>query len=79
MSVREDRQVHAVCPDGTEVVRYDVAGKWYAEPASGTRRALSITEAATLASQPDADVRFGLGGGVSFDRKVRRLRRAPAS
>lgn len=65
-----DRRVHAVLSDGTEVVRYDRAGKWYLE--KGDVRQKVTLDAAARASLADAEaqVRLGISGGKAFDAKV---------
>jgi len=66
-----DRTVHASYP-GMEIVRYDKAGKWYAEPTSGGQRDhLNIQEAVYLAIAQGAQWFPGRQGGLAFDRKMR--------
>ncbi len=69
-----DRRVHASLADGSFVVRYDRAGKWFHEwPNKWMRsRRLTLQEAVDLATEPGARVNLGLSGGLSFDRKVER-------
>lgn len=67
-----DRRVHAVLPDGSEIVRYERAGKWWVE--KSVRRPVSLTEAVTLAVERDAVVYSGKPGGGTFDARVRKLR-----
>jgi hypothetical protein len=66
----DDRRVYVVLSDGSEVVRYDRAGKWKLE-AQSAKRSLSFREAVNLAHTPRAQVRFGIPGGSLFDRAVR--------
>jgi len=70
-----DRRVHAIMADGSALVRYDRAGRWYQEwPAEQMiqRRMLRVDQAVTLATSPEvADVNFGMPGGGTFDQKVR--------
>jgi len=76
MSVTDphDRRVHAVLADGSKVVRYDKAGRWYQEwPADVMiqRRVLRLKAAVALAAGPGVTrVHFGLPGGERFDREV---------
>lgn len=70
-----DRIVHGWMADGSEIVRYDRAGKWYVEPApaSGRKRwQVTCADAARLAVLGKA--RLGRYGGSAFDRVVQRLR-----
>lgn len=72
-----DRTVHARLNDGAEVVRYDRAGKWLVEWPAGSMLAcvaVSMGQAARLASHAGAEVFLGRSGGRSFDAAVRRLR-----
>lgn len=73
-----DRRVHAVLPDGTEVVRYDRAGKWYLEKQGTQYRKVLVQDAARKASVPGAGVTFDLPGGKQFDSIVRKRRAARA-
>jgi hypothetical protein len=70
-----DRTVHAAYP-GMEIVRYDLAGKWYLEPLDTRlkRQPVSLKEAVDSAA-------YGLGiaggrwvrgrcGGRAFDHKL---------
>ncbi len=68
-----DRTVHAVCADGREIVRYNRAGKWWIEHASGRvpLRLQSAAEIAAVATTLGGEVRFGLPGGTAFDKRVR--------
>jgi len=68
-----DRRIHASLPDGSEVVRYDRAGKWFHE-GPGLRSRLTLGQAAILASSPGAIVRSGVPGGGLFDLRVRKAR-----
>lgn len=68
-----DRRVHAVLDDGSELVRYDKAGKWFREPTTGKRVKLDIKTAARLAA-PARTVNLGLPGGSTFDALVRKIR-----
>jgi hypothetical protein len=67
-----DRHVHGLMADGTEIVRYDRAGTWYAEPANRTRERLTVGQAAYRATLGQAFL--GKAGGLRFDAEVRRLR-----
>lgn len=70
-----DRTVHAVLRDDTEVVRYDTAGKWYAEPLPTRlipRQKLTVGQAAQMVkNDSEAFINFGQPGGSTFDRLVR--------
>lgn len=72
MSEPADRTVHASYP-GMEIVRYDKAGKWYAEPTDPNERRdqLNVREAAYLAVSNRATWTPGLQGGRAFDRLLR--------
>lgn len=63
----DDRTVHAKTVRGTEVVRYDRAGKWFVEGVDGWRHRVSLADAVRLATQPDAEVFLGRPGGGRFD------------
>lgn len=67
-----DRRVHAVLEDGTEIVRYDRAGKWFTENGARGKRHIHISMAAWLACEPGATIHYGLAGGKRFDAAVRR-------
>lgn len=76
-----DRTVHADYP-GMEIVRYNRAGKWYFEPTSPNlkRQAVTLDAAATQAAwalSHDGRVHYGLPGGTTFDRRVRKLVEIP--
>lgn len=70
-----DRTVHAQAPDGSQIVRYDRAGKWYLEhpPATATKRtALTLARAVTVAveaHEKGGTVFPRLPGGGRFDEK----------
>lgn len=64
-----DRTVHATTEDGRHIVRYNRAGKWYAENMD-SRRHISLAEAVRLATLSGSTVRVGLPGGTMFDAKV---------
>lgn len=72
-----DRTIHARL-DGTHIVRYDRAGKWYAEREDGTRSPLTLDDAVHLATRFGAYVYLGQPGGKAFDAKVK-AKVAPAS
>ncbi|WP_256840367.1 hypothetical protein [Ornithinimicrobium faecis] len=74
MTAPRDRTVHAILSDRTEIVRYDRAGKWYAEPADpqSRRRLITITEAVRLTVAEGIWWGVDQPGGLSFDAKVRR-------
>lgn len=76
MTPTRDRRIHAKYP-GMEIVRYDRAGKWYAEPTIGClkRQALTIEDAvevAVFAAQAHGGtIAWGRPGGTTFDQKLR--------
>ena len=63
-----DRRVHARLPDGTEVVRYDRAGKWYLEhPELPNRRHVTLQEAVEAVGELGTVVYLKTIGGNRFD------------
>ena len=71
-----DRRVHADLADGSEVVRYERAGKWFREwPDSGLfpTKPIALGEAVALACEPSAQVHLDVPGGRVFDARVRRV------
>lgn len=71
---RDDRTVHARLFDGVEIVRYDRAGKWYAEKQAllAPRQHLTLSQAvAMVLNDEDAEVFHGKPGGAMFDRRVK--------
>lgn len=74
-----DRSVHASHSDGTEVVRYDRAGKWYIERASDPRIAVGLRRAVREALRSGMSVYLGLPGGTMFDSKIRTERQSGGS
>lgn len=62
------RRRHALLPGGTEIVRYERAGKWWAEK-DGARERLTIREAAKMAAG-ESIINRGLPGGSMFERLV---------
>lgn len=62
-----DRTVHARLRDGTEIVRYDRAGKWFVESPDGSRERVTVREAARRASVSGATIYVGRAGGGRFD------------
>ena len=71
-----ERTVHAVAADGTEVVRYDKAGKWYAEPIDGKRRHVTLSEAVTIALAFGSFRDWPRNGGAQFNAEIKkRLRK----
>lgn len=68
---RADRRIHAVLPDGVLLVRYDRSGKWYLEPPTGRRRALTLPQAVDAARGADV-VHLDVPGGRQFDAMLRR-------
>jgi hypothetical protein len=76
MSAVTDRRVHAVLSDGSFIVRYDRAGKWFREwlPSElKPRRMLSMGTVVELSAKATT-VNYGLPGGSTFDTLVRRAR-----
>ena len=66
-----DRRIHAQFPDGSVLVRYDRAGKWYQEwspEAMKPRQQLSVRAAAATAKALATTIHFGLPGGTVCDR-----------
>jgi hypothetical protein len=70
-----DRTVHAHLSDGTQIVRYDRAGKWYVE-APTARVQITVGAAAGLASLAGSVVHLGQPGGAAFDRQYRQIKSA---
>lgn len=72
----DERVVHAVMPDGSELVRYEATG-WWREWPTGLRPAakLTIGAAVHLAVQDNAELRPGRPGGQAFMRRIRALGR----
>ncbi len=68
-----DRRVHAVLGDGSLIIRYDRAGKWFQEFPDKRRQKIDIRTAARLAA-PARTVNLGLPGGNTFDALVRKIR-----
>ena len=68
-----DRTVHAYLADGSEIVRYERAGKWFHE-GPGVRRRVTLGEAAELAATPGTLLLPGGPGGAVFDNRVLRLK-----
>ena len=67
-----DRTVHGRTPEGHLIVRYDRAGKWFAESEAGTgRRSLNLAAAADLATRAGGEAYLGRAGGKRFDALVR--------
>lgn len=64
------RTVHGLTVFGNEIVRYDRAGKWYVENIIGTRRHVTVREAARAAKHGRAFL--GRHGGAAFDKWVKR-------
>jgi hypothetical protein len=72
--VSDDRRVHARFPWGTEVVRYERAGKWYLEARDGARDSIKFLTAVHYgrkAANQGGEVFFGVSGGTRFDAAVR--------
>lgn len=80
MSFDDNRRVHAVMSDGSELVRYDKAGKWYQEwphliSKTGVRKRIAMTLGEVVNEAIDAaQVFYEKPGGASFDRRVRAAR-----
>ena len=72
----DDRRVHARLINGTEIVRYSRAGKWYSEPKKSwgatPRYLLTIAEAVRLARQKGTMVYLEVPGGSTFDRLIQK-------
>jgi hypothetical protein len=71
----DDRRVHAATPEGWEIVRYDRAGKWYAETLTWRER-ITFDMAVYHATRAGAKPHLGLPGGTRFDAAVQRKIRA---
>lgn len=65
---RGDRRVHGHTPEGAEIVRYDVDGRWYIED-DLYRVQVRLAEAAAEALMGRAYL--GLPGGSRFDFLIR--------
>lgn len=73
-----DRTVHAITNLGSEIVRYDRAGKWYVEYGTGIlfrRKQIGIGGAVQRAVDWGREIHFGRPGGRTFDARVRKARR----
>jgi hypothetical protein len=69
-----DRTVHAVRNDGTEIVRYDRAGKWRAEKADGSSFPFpTIRDAVEYAIEDLLEHRVNRPGGGAFARLLAAL------
>lgn len=68
----DDRRVHGLW-HGWAIVRYEKAGKWYAERQLHPRELLTVTEAATRLAHPEADWFEGVPGGQRLDSTVRKI------
>jgi hypothetical protein len=66
-----DRTVHAIAQDGSDIVRYNKAGKWWIEHPTLPRRQITVHQAAELAAQ--GTPRPGLPGGTRFDALTRSI------
>lgn len=66
-----DRTIHARVPGNVLIVRYDKAGKWYAEK-DGHRAPITLGAAVEMATQIGSYVYLGKPGGMMFDSQVRR-------
>lgn len=72
-TVPGDRTVHASLPDGSRVVRYDRAGKWFHEPPTGPAGGRRITIAEAVRLTVDGGTWHpSRPGGLAFDARVRR-------
>lgn len=68
-----DRTIHARTANHWLIVRYDRAGKWYAEHADHPRQAITIDEAVAEACRLGSYVYAGKPGGRMFDAKVKNV------
>ena len=66
--MNEDRTIHARLSDGTEVVRYHRAGKWYLERGVNRQKVTIEKAISVVRSDPDAEHFAGAMGGSTFDR-----------
>ena len=69
--VGQERTVHGETPKGAEIVRYDVAGKWFFVMGN-VRRQVKVREAAKAAAL--GKHYSGRPGGLVFDRLVQEYR-----
>ena len=69
----EDRRVYAVTAFGTEIVRYDRGGRWYAE-CDGQRQRITIPQAVAWALEPGSIVHHYIPGGANFYAALARAR-----
>jgi hypothetical protein len=71
-----DRTIHGRTRGGSEIVRYDRAGKWYLEgddqiiTVPGGRVRIPLDEAVFHAIQDGAEAFTGLPGGKQFDARI---------
>lgn len=68
-----DRTIHARTRSGMLIVRYDRAGKWYAERVFTRLRSLTLKQAVDLAVQQGSYVYLDQPGGKRFDAAVRKM------
>ena len=73
-----DRTVHGQTLDGGDVVRYELAGKWYVEYRDGRKRLPITLRLAAIAVIEGAHFPFRPGGSRLFV-EVRKLRKAVLS
>lgn len=67
-----DRTVHAVMSDGSQLVRYDKAGKWYQEWLGPHPRRLAMTLGEVVTEAVEAVLVFyDQPGGGSFDKRLK--------
>jgi len=80
-----ERVVHAVMPDGCEIVRYDRAGKWYIEgngknhqQHKDPRTKLTVDEAVSFALTAEIVYSQQYGGAIFYSRYLKRLCEVPS-
>lgn len=69
--VPDARTVHATTEDGRQIVRYDRAGRWYAEGYID-RKAITLAEAVRLACLAGSTRHTGMPGGTRFNAECDR-------
>lgn len=67
-----DRRVHGKLGDGTEIVRYNKAGKWYLEKGENRQLVKVDDVVKTLLADHDSEHYAGVTGGASLDKKLER-------
>ena len=68
-----DRTVFAEFDNGAELVRYEIAGKWYIEHPAHARDLITLDQAVSAALQADRVYQFRTGGQAFKGRYRKRL------